>query len=75
MVIKSRMMRWVVHVSLVGDMRNAYKILVGNPRHIWEYDIRMDLNRNRMGVEWIHLAQDRDQWRAVVKTVMNLRVS
>jgi len=26
------------------------------------------------GVEWIHLAQDRDQWRAVVNTVMNLRV-
>jgi hypothetical protein len=43
-------------------------------RHKWEDNIRMDLReRGWEGVDWIHLAQDRDQWSAVVNTVMNLR--
>jgi hypothetical protein len=64
-------------------MRNAYEILVRKPegkrslgrsRHRWQ-DIRMDLREVEWeGVNWIHLAQDRDQWRAVVNTVINLRV-
>jgi hypothetical protein len=64
-------------------MRNAYKILIGNPegrkllrrpRCKWE-DILMDLRKvGREGVDWMHLAQDRDQWWAVVNTVMNLQV-
>jgi hypothetical protein len=44
-------------------------------RHRWEY-IRMDLRE--MGwesVDWIHLAQVRDQWRAVLKTVLNPLIS
>jgi hypothetical protein len=48
---------------------------LGRPRHRWEDNIRMDLRE--MGweiVTWIHLAQDKDQWRADVNTVMNLRV-
>jgi hypothetical protein len=61
-----------------------YKILVGKPererpigilKRRWEDNIRIDLQK--LGwkiVEWIHLAQDRDQWRALVNTVMNLRV-
>jgi len=66
----------------VARMRNAYEILVRKPegkrslgrsRHRWQ-DIRMDLREVEWeGVNWIHLAQDRDQWRAVVNTVINLR--
>jgi hypothetical protein len=65
-------------------MKNAYKILVGKPegkrplgrhRRRWEDNIRMDVKETGWeGVDWIHLAKDRDQWRAVVNTVMNLRV-
>jgi hypothetical protein len=45
------------------------------PRRRWEDAIKMDLKKIGLGgVEWIHLAQDRDQWRAVVNAVMNLRV-
>jgi hypothetical protein len=48
---------------------------LGRSRRRWEDTIRMDLREIRWeGVNWIHLAQDRDQWRAVVNTVMNLRV-
>jgi hypothetical protein len=44
-------------------------------RHRWEDGIRMDLKQIGYGsVEWIHLAQDRDRWRAVVNMVMNLWV-
>jgi hypothetical protein len=65
------------------EVRSAYKILVGRPegrrplerpRHRWE-DIKMDLWEIGFGdVDWIHWAQDRDRWRALVNTVMNLRV-
>jgi hypothetical protein len=37
----------------------------------WKDNIKMDLTEI---VDWMHLTQDRDQWRAVVNTVMNLRV-
>ena len=40
------------------------------PRPRWEDNIKMDLQE----VDWIELAQDRDRWRALVNTVMNLRV-
>jgi hypothetical protein len=65
-------------------MRNAYKSLVVKPkrkrprkklRRRWEDNIGMDLREiGREGVDWIHLAQDRDSWRGLVNTVMNLRV-
>jgi len=49
---------------------------LGKPRRRWEGNIRMDLSEiGWKGVDWVHLAQDRDQWRAVVNMVMNLRVS
>jgi len=58
-------------------MRNTYKILVGKPfgrpRHSWEDNIRIDVREMGWEVKWIHLAQDKEQWRAFVNTVMNLR--
>jgi hypothetical protein len=48
---------------------------LGRPRRRWEDNIKMDLREIGFGdVDWIHLARDRDTWRAVVNTVMNLRV-
>jgi hypothetical protein len=48
---------------------------LGRPRRRWEDNIRMDLGDIEWGgMDWIDLAQDRDQWRALVNTVMNLRV-
>jgi hypothetical protein len=42
---------------------------------MWEDDIKMDLREiGTVGMDWIDLAQDRDQWRALVITVINLRV-
>jgi hypothetical protein len=83
-VIKARRMRWAGHVARMGEVRGAYNILVGKPegrrqlgrpRRRWEDDIKMDLRETGFGdVDWIHLAQDRDRWRALVNTVMNLRV-
>jgi hypothetical protein len=67
------------------EMRNAYKILVGKPegkrplgrrRRRWVDNIKMDLRVIECnGVDWIDGAQDRDQWRALMNTVLNLRVS
>jgi hypothetical protein len=82
--IKSRRMRWAGHVARIGEERNVYRVLVGKPegkrslgtpRRRWEYGIRMDLRETGWAsVEWIQLAQDRSRWRALVNTVMNLRV-
>jgi hypothetical protein len=82
--IRSRRIRWAGHVACVGEERNVYKVLMtkpegkrplGRPRCKWEDGIRMDLGEIGWGsVEWIQLAQDRDWWRAVVNTVMNLWV-
>jgi hypothetical protein len=68
----------------MGEVRGAYSILVGRPggrrplgrpRCRWEDNIKMDLREIGFGdVEWIHLAQDRDRWRAPVNMIMNLRV-
>jgi hypothetical protein len=66
------------------EVRGAYNILVGRPegrrplrrpRHRWEDNIKMDLREIGFGdVDWIYWAQDRDRCRALVTTVMNLRV-
>jgi glycine cleavage system protein P-like pyridoxal-binding family len=68
----------------MGDMRNAYKILIrkpkgkrplGRPSCRWKYNIRRDVREIVWdSVGWIHLAQDKDQWWAFVNVVMNLRV-
>jgi len=79
-VIKSRRMRWAGHVARMGEERGAYRVLVGKPegkrpRRRWVDNIRMDLQEvGCVYVDWIGLAQDRDRWRTLVSTVMNLRV-
>jgi hypothetical protein len=71
--------RWAGHVVRVRQKRNAYRILVGKPEG------KRPLGRPRRkrldnvkigwdGMDWIDLAQDGDQWRALVNTVLNLRV-
>ena len=47
---------------------------LGRPRRRWEDNIKMDLREVGGGGDWMELAQDRDRWRALVNTVMNLRV-
>jgi hypothetical protein len=49
---------------------------LGRPGHRWAYNIRMDLREIGWGsMDWIDLAQDKDQWRAPVNTAMNLPVA
>jgi len=77
-------MRWAGHVARMGKERGMYRILVrklegrrplGRPRHRWVDNIRMDLQEVGGGyMDWIGLAQDRDEWRRLVSAVMNLRV-
>jgi hypothetical protein len=77
-------MRWAGHVARIGEKRNAYRVLVqkperkrplGRPRHRWVDNIKMVLReRGWCDMDWIDLAQDRNQWRALVNRVMNLRV-
>jgi hypothetical protein len=83
-MIKSRRMKWAEHVAQLGEKGNAYRILVGKPegkrplgrpRSRWMANIKMDLREIGWGgVDWIDLAHDRDQWRALVNTAMNPRV-
>jgi hypothetical protein len=79
-MIKSRRMRWVGHVVWMGEMRNAYNILVGKPegkrlfirpRHRYRMDLK-EIGCENM--DWIHLAQDRDHLMVLVNMVMNLWV-
>jgi hypothetical protein len=68
----------------MGEKKNVYRLLVGKPegkrpvgrpRLGWIDNIRIHhLEIGLGGVGWIGLTQDRDKWRAVVNTVMNLRV-
>jgi hypothetical protein len=68
----------------MGEKRNAYRILMGNPvgkrplgrpRRRWVDNIKMELGEiGWNGMDWIDLIQDREQWRALVNTVMNFRV-
>jgi hypothetical protein len=83
-IIKSRRMRWAGHVERMGEKRNAYKLLVGkpegkrplgSPRRRWVDNIRMDFGEvGWSDVDWIGLTQDRNRWRALVNSELNLRV-
>jgi hypothetical protein len=83
-MIKSRRMRWARYIACVGELRSAFKILVGKPegkrqivrsRSTWEDNIKIDLREiGSETVNWIHLAQGRDQRRALANTAMNLWV-
>jgi hypothetical protein len=68
----------------MGEKRNAYRLLVvkpegrrplGRPRCRWVDNVSMDFIEVKWGdVDWIGLAQDRDRWRALVNSLLNLRV-
>ena len=69
-------------MARMGEGRGLHRVLVGKPegkrplgrpRHRWDDNIKMDLWEVGGGGDWMELAQDRDRWRALVNTVMNLR--
>jgi hypothetical protein len=70
-----------------GERRGAYRALVGKPegrsplggpRGRWEDNIKMGRRAVRWeggeGMDWIDLVQDKERWRALVNTMINLRV-
>jgi hypothetical protein len=79
-MIKSRRMRWAGLVARMGEKRNAYRILMGKPegkrplgrlRRRWVENIKMGLRETGWDdMDWIDLAQDRNQWMALVNMVM-----
>jgi hypothetical protein len=69
--------------SAYGERRSVYRGLVGKPggmrpiertRRIKEDNIKMDLGSGMWGMDWIELAQNRERWRALANSVMNLCV-
>jgi len=82
-MVKSRRMRWMGHVARMGEERVVHRFLVGKPeakrilgrpRCKWEDNIKMDLREGGGVGDWMELAQVRDRWRALVNTVMKLRI-
>jgi hypothetical protein len=77
-MIKSKRMRGAEHVEKIGEKRNAYRISVGKPegkrplgrpRRRCVDNIKVDLSEIEWDdMDWINVAQDRDQWRALVYT-------
>jgi hypothetical protein len=68
----------------MGEKRNAYRLMVGkpegekqlgSPKQRWMDNIKMDFLEVGWGdMDWIGLVQDRNRWRALVNSVLNLRV-
>jgi len=78
-MIESRRFILVGHVARIGEMKNSWKSEGNRPlarsRRWCGDNIRMDLSEiGWKGVDWIHLGQDSDQWRALASIVMNFRV-
>jgi hypothetical protein len=83
-MINSKRIKWVRHVACIGERRNEFWILVGRPEGKrplgipicrWEDNIKINHRYIGLGgMDWIDLAQNRDQWRALVNKVMNLRL-
>jgi hypothetical protein len=83
-VIKPRRIRWTGLVIRMEESRDVYRVLVEKSEGMrplgrlalrWEDNINMDLQEVGCGgMDFIELAQDRDRWRGVSKTVMNLVV-
>jgi len=83
-VVKSRRMKWAGHAAHMGEERGVHRVLVGKSegkrplgrtRRRWEDNIKMDFQEVGGGCgDWMELVEDRDRWRALVSTVMNLRV-
>jgi hypothetical protein len=81
-MVRSRRVKGAECVSRIGVKRNARKVLVGNPEGKigtnlrWDHDTKTYLKEvGTEDVDWINLAQNKGQWRAVVNTVMNRRVA
>jgi hypothetical protein len=78
-MIKSKRMRWTGDVAWMEGKRNTYSLLVGKPegkRPLEDEDgcIILKYILKRDHVDWIGLALDKDQWWALVRILMNLRV-
>jgi hypothetical protein len=83
-IVMSRRMRWAGHVARMGEKMNVYRLLVGKPegkrplgrpRRRCIDNIKVDILEIGLSVvDWIGLAQDRYSWRALMNSVMNLRV-
>jgi hypothetical protein len=77
-------MGWTGHIALTREKKNACIVLLGSPegkrklgrhRRRQEDNVQLYLKETRWGgTNWTDLAQDKDQWRAFVNTVMNLRI-
>jgi hypothetical protein len=84
-VNKSRRMKWTGLVARMGEMGYMHRLLVGTseentplgrPRRKWKDNIKRDVNEvGREGVDYIHVAHDRNNWRAVFHAGMNNRIS
>ena len=70
-------------MALMGEGRGVHRVLggksegkrpLGRPRRRWKDNIKTGLQEVGGGGDWMELAQDRDRWRALVNTVMNLQV-
>jgi len=77
-------MRWAKHEARMEGKKFVYIVLIGRPdgkgtlgrpRRRWKDNIKMYLQEVGWNKDWIDLAQDRDNWRALVNAVMSLRVS